>query len=142
MSIYTFPEVKIAVFGDCGVGKTTFIDKFRKYQFSPLFNKILYKLFPYASIGTRVNAYIKEFYDCNDSIIPDVIIVIFDLTNKKSYDNIFNNWIPYLEKHYIDIPICIVGNKYDLINKSEYIFNNIYPYYEISAEQGLTNLSA
>lgn len=81
---------KIAVFGDYKVGKTTFINRFA----NTVLDKMTFQLFSWSFKPLAVQFHLKEFYDCNDPIIPDVIVIIFDLTDEKSFANVFNNWIP------------------------------------------------
>ena len=49
----------------------------------------------------------------------NAVVVVFDVTNKKSFENV-NNWICEVEKHCAEnTPCIIVGNKTDLVGKRE-----------------------
>ena len=47
------------------------------------------------------------------------IVLIFDLTNKKSFDDVKDYFIPTIQQHCReDIPVLIIGNKKDKQDKS------------------------
>ena len=135
--------MKIGIVGDANTGKTSFInclvfnffDKNVSISVGPEFgtfkkNEINYELWTIKSNSD------KKFY-----MVCDIFVVLFDLTNKKSFENtVF--YIDKLKKMGIDNKkIILVGNKVDLISEKTFISNsdlqfliNFYnlSYYQIS----------
>ena len=44
----------------------------------------------------------------------DVLCLCFDITNRRSFDNIKTHWMPEFNQYCPDVPIILVGNKIDL----------------------------
>ena len=152
-------EFKIILIGSVSVGKTSIFNKFTTGKFSTLYNstitaeckskflkvnKNLYaKLVIWDTCGSEnFRSVTKQYYRGADGAI-----VIFDLTDQNSFNDL-KKWIKdiknYGEK---DIQILIVGNKLDLFNQrkvtqsqaNNFCKENNYKYIESSAKDG-TNL--
>ena len=63
----------------------------------------------------------------------DYALIVFDLTNKSSFDNSLM-WIEELKKNSNNANIILLGNKKDLIEKSFTSEINFITYLEISAK--------
>jgi len=146
---------KICVFGDSGVGKTTFINRFVTNRF-------------YDDIKSTLGAaiHVKRFELENGKITLQVWdfggedrfkflirsyaqgssggIFMFDLTNYNSLINIIN-WLPEFRKFSNNIPILMVGSKLDLeelriCKKDEALdlmeLNELQKYFECSSRTG------
>ena len=133
-------KIKIILVGDSGVGKTTII----KQYISKMFCKTTL-----STIGSEYN--IKEIEINNEKIIlqiwdtpgqvrlrtmtknfiqnSDIAIIVCDITNKESFDNL-NEWFNTFNNT-IDINNIIIGiaaNKSDLFEKEEVDLKDIYDY--------------
>lgn len=150
-----FINLKIIFVGDVSVGKTSVIERYINNNF-----KDDYTCTIQAEQKTKI---INE--DSNTSIRMDIwdtagqekfrsltrqyyrdsqgAIIVFDITKKRTFDNL-QTWIDDIEDYSDkDIPIIIVGNKSDLIDEREVSENNIneflndkYTYFEVSAKYG------
>ena len=152
-------EFKIILIGNVSVGKTSIFNKFTTGDFSKIYkstiaaefkskllkvNKNLWaKLVIWDTCGTEnYRSLTRQYYRGADGAI-----VIFDLTDQSSFNDL-KKWIKdiknYGEK---DIQIIIVGNKLDLFNQrkvtqsqaNNFCNENKYKYIEASAKDG-TNL--
>ena len=120
---------KIVVVGDWGVGKTTSITKFVKDIFKadyvPTLGVHITKKSIYLN-GDNVDLMIwdlagqdrfsmvrQRFYDETDGIF-----IVYDTTRRSSLENV-KNWYNEVQKYTKAIPILLVGNKIDLIDKRE-----------------------
>ena len=152
-------EFKIILIGNASVGKTSIFNKFTTGDFSKIYkstiaaefkskllkvNKNLWaKLVIWDTCGTEnYRSLTRQYYRGADGAI-----VIFDLTDQSSFNDL-KKWIKdiknYGEK---DIQIIVVGNKLDLFNQrkvtqsqaNNFCNENKYKYIEASAKDG-TNL--
>ena len=152
-------EFKIILIGNASVGKTSIFNKFTTGDFSKIYkstiaaefkskllkvNKNLWaKLVIWDTCGTEnYRSLTRQYYRGADGAI-----VIFDLTDQSSFNDL-KKWIKdiknYGEK---DIQIIVVGNKLDLFNQrkvtqsqaNNFCNENKYKYIESSAKDG-TNL--
>lgn len=146
---------KVIMLGTVSVGKTSIIGRYIENSF-----REDYKCTIQAEQRTKtINI------DSNTSIILDIFdtagqeryhaitrqyyhdkhgaIIVFDLTNQKSFEKI-RDWINELKTFSNeDTEIIILGNKSDLVDKREIPQNDInnfikeeYPYFEVSAKNG------
>ena len=119
--------IKILIVGDPGVGKSNFIYRYTKDKFSV--NKL-------STVGFESN--IKEIEIAEKKVIVQLwdsagqekyksitknlftrvqgIIILYDITNKKSFTNI-QNWIKLIKETNDSIPYVLAGNKCDLTNQ-------------------------
>ena len=116
--------IKLLIVGDTGVGKSNFIYRYIKEQFSD--NSL-------SSVGFESNS--KEIEITDKKVIVQLwdsageekfksitknlfsrvqgIIIVYDITNKQSFLNI-PNWIKLIKEENDNIPYTLVGNKCDL----------------------------
>ena len=129
----TNKNIKIILLGDEKVGKTSLFDKFIKGTFPSTytmskkiqFNKANRNMLTGESIylnlwDTPGNEEKHKFYK-TIYIKTSSIILLFDITNITSLDNIFKKWIPNFFKFLSikpeeNFPIIILGNFSDLTN--------------------------
>ena len=119
--------IKILIVGDPGVGKSNFIYRYTKDKFSV--NKL-------STVGFESN--IKEIEIAEKKVIVQLwdsagqekyksitknlftrvqgIIILYDITNKKSFTNL-QNWIKLIKETNENIPYVLAGNKCDLTNQ-------------------------
>ena len=146
---------KVCVFGDSGVGKTTFINRFLTNRFyddikSTLGAAIHIKFFELENGKITLQVWDFGGEDKFKFLINAFAqgssggIFMFDLTNYASLMNI-NNWLSEYRKSSNDVPIFMVGSKLDLedlriCEKDEALhlmeLNNLYSYYECSSKTG------
>lgn len=161
-------RIKIVIIGDGGVGKTSLIRRYLGFGFNPQYLK---------TIGANFYSKKIEYNDDRISNVPvqlvvwdlagqprfnevrgvyyrgaKAAVVVFDVTDRKSFENV-ENWVEEFWKNMDEkLPIVLVGNKIDLIGDvddyvkseealllarkfSEIIGINI-PYIETSAKIG------
>ena len=154
---------KIVIFGDAGVGKTNFINKYMDTQFEIRYiytgkikkfvkeNKIIYDFPGQVKFGNYGSDTLKNISLC---------IVMYEANNNFSYKSV-KFWIDKIKSYSNNPEIIIVCNKIDL-NKNfniltesdyscpEYIYhgskannpsNNIYEHFNISVKKNI-NLSS
>lgn len=147
-------NLKMILLGDCGVGKTSIL------------NRYIHKTFSYSEKATISEDHKTKIIDLDQesiaqlniwdtageerySVLPKqyykdshCVIIVFDLTDEKSFSNIKNKINEVDDNAPRDVVIAIVGNKSDLtgdikINKDEVDkIKEQYPYYEVSAKNG------
>ena len=129
-------NIKLILLGDEKVGKSSLFEKFINDKFSSSYNptksiqnkrqniKINGETIPFQLIDSTGNE--QWHKDFNISIYPNTnsIIILFDLTNKTTLDNVFKKWIPFffsaLKISPIDnFPVIILGNFSDLGTKKQ-----------------------
>ena len=123
--------IKVILLGESSVGKTCIMFRFIEDKFS---DRV-------ASIGTQFG---KKTIEINDEKITfaiwdtsgqekyralakqyykdaQVIIFVYDITNKKSFDNIKNYWYNETKENVEEdnVIFCLVGNKNDLYEEEE-----------------------
>ena len=154
-------EFRVVLIGSTSVGKTSIFNKFMSGDFSATYkstltvefktkylkidNDLYVKLILWDTCGSEnFRAVTKQYYRG-----ANAIILVFDLTDQNSFNDIKNIWINdvknYCEKN---IQILIVGNKLDLIEKRtvsesqviNFCRENRYKYIEASAKEGINIL--
>jgi len=146
---------KICVFGDSGVGKTTFINRLLTNKFyddikSTLGAAIHIKLFELENGKVTLQVWDFGGEDKFKFLIHSYAqgssggIFMFDLTNYESLSNIIN-WLPEFRKVSNNVPIFMVGSKLDLddkriCEKDEALdlmeLNKLQNYFECSSKTG------
>jgi small GTP-binding protein len=120
-------QMKLVVLGDARVGKTSLVNRFSKDQFDESYQPSVT-----LSISNKTLSLTEEcivdlnIWDIQGQLLQlepikqrifkeiDAVIIEFDVTNRKSFDDI-DRWVKNLKKWYAkEIPILIVGNKTDL----------------------------
>ena len=118
--------VKLIIIGDTGVGKTNFIFQFTEGKFSPLHvstvgldskSKIirLPKLKKNVKIQIWDTAGQERYMAINKNFFHKVqgIIVMYDLTNRDSFENI-KSWINLIKQATSNKTVILIANKLDL----------------------------
>jgi small GTP-binding protein len=134
--IINLPPVKITFIGDASVGKTSIVSRIVREDFSEhtsstigaAFSSIKYSLYRGGQERTYHvwdTAGQERYY----SLIPlylsgaQVIVIVYDITNRDSYTKVTSNWLPYIRKNLRlqdDEPmpmLYLIGNKIDLVDK-------------------------
>ena len=62
------------------------------------------------------------------------IIIVFDITNRKSFENIMNKWMPEVFGYARDKPLLLIGNKTDMSGNREVSFKEARNY---AVDQGM-----
>ena len=124
---------KILFLGDSGVGKSSLVIRGIKKTFDSSYNPTVgFDLLNYL---VKINEKVlklqiwdtcgqEEFSMCNQSLFKNasMAIMVYSITNKKSYDNI-KKWVSRLKTlSKEDTILFLVGNKSDLINQREVDF--------------------
>lgn len=142
--------IKLMLIGDSGVGKSSLLLKFADDTFDttgvPTVG-IDFKLRTIEINNKKIKLQLldtagqERFRTITHAHFRNAMgaILVFDVTSRKSFDNI-NFWIEYIDKSSVNkIPKIIIGNKIDL-NKREVNRNEAealgYPYFETSAKTG------
>uniref|UniRef100_A0A7S2REW9 Uncharacterized protein n=2 Tax=Mucochytrium quahogii TaxID=96639 RepID=A0A7S2REW9_9STRA len=118
---------KLVVLGDIAVGKTALIIRCQDNRFARDQKATVGVAFSQVNVALE-NAVVK--FDVWDSAGEERFrsinslyyhgsaagIIVFDVTNRKSFDSAKSYWVPHLREHGVDgIIIALVGNKCDLI---------------------------
>ena len=122
---------KVILVGDTNVGKTSIIRRYTKGQFCNI------------NLTTVANSFSNKIININDQNInlqiwdtagqeryraiseiffrnTDAIIFVYDITSKKSFDEISNFWYNYtLKDQSSDVISALAANKVDLFDKEE-----------------------
>ena len=153
-----YEEMKIILLGNSSVGKTSFIVKYIDNKFSFDYTATLgidYKLKKLKSkkgkeIRLRIfdTAGQERFKSVSVSFIKkaDGIVLIYDISNKISFEEI-GGWIESIKENgKINIPVILVGNKCDLSDDIRQISKKEgqekadefqIPFYETSCKDGI-----
>ena len=125
-------RVKVVLVGESGVGKSCIIVRFVQNKFDPntmtsSTNQMVYQtiklpddksvdIILWDTMGQEKYRSMNEIFYKN----AKVGILVYDVTDKKSFEAIKNYWYKQLkESGDKDIIICLVANKYDLYEKRE-----------------------
>ena len=136
------PNVKVALVGDSGVGKSSIIGRYVSGMFfdncqtttGPSFSKKIYEkegksicLNLWDTVGQeRFRALGKNFY--KDAYI---ICLVFDITQKQTFENIKEVWYPDIKKHGEKyIILSIIGNKCDKVEDENVDENEVTSFAE------------
>jgi small GTP-binding protein len=158
---------KICLLGDCSVGKTSLIrrfvsDKFEE-RYAPTFGTNITKktmMIPYPEFnrkveltlliwdimgnpGNKFESYIEQY----QHFVPHNryflnakgAIVVCDITRENTFKNL-KKWVQYLFGFCGQVPVLVVGNKIDMIEKKEIETSTIHDFAkEYNGESTLTS---
>ena len=119
-------NIKVAIIGSCGVGKSSIINRFIRNEFNEEIT---------STVGANYSK--KELKIDNKNVILDIwdtagqekfhsmgrhfyknshiIIIIYDMTNKNTFEDIKNHWFNDILEHADKYKVIgLVGNKFDL----------------------------
>ena len=147
--------IKLMLLGDSTVGKTSILKRYSKNQFNPNYISSIGVDFEtkYIKVGKKtINLQIwdtagqerfkviaKNYYNKSDGFI-----IVYDITNKKSFDSV-SNWVDQIKESATnDNKNIILGNKCDLENErkvSKIEGDNLAKthkgkFFEVSAQNG------
>lgn len=154
-SIKNILDIKIIILGDISVGKTSILGRYINNSFEEKYKCTIQVECKTKVIDIDLNTAVKmTIWDtCGQEkyrILTkqyyrncDGAIIVFDLTNKKTFEYV-NYWIEELRKNAPEnISILIAGNKSDLtfqkkirMEEIQKLIDNNYLYYEVSAKTG------
>ena len=123
---------KIIIIGDENVGKTNFLHRvvYRKFEKKPKATygvEFEFKTIPLPASNQRVRAQLwdtsgaKQFLSITTTHYRFAVgaILVYDITNKQSFDNL-NEWLQKIREYSDrDVKIALVGNKRDLVEKDQ-----------------------
>ncbi len=124
MSVIENEKIILSVLGNSGVGKTSFIMKFTDNTFQESYLATYGIDFKTKFVTINNNKYRVDLYDTagqerfrsisvNSIRMSDGVILIYDITNELSYENI-NEWMDNIyEIKGKDFPVILIGNKCD-----------------------------
>lgn len=146
---------KILLIGDSGVGKSSLMRKYINNEYNESYISTIGVDFSIKTLNIDNKKIKIQIWDTAGqerfkTIISSYyrgahgILVVFDITNKESFQNI-TNWLQEIEKYKKDdIEIIIIGTKNDMMYKREVDITSIsdfinkykYTYIETSAKNG------
>ena len=144
----SLPTFKIVVLGDKGVGKTSWLRRYRTAEFEKSYKPTMgveintqpvYTSGGIITFNTWDVSGQKMNVDLLDSYLVDVdaVIIMYDVTNQSSFDSVAT-YMSSVIKKYSSIPIIVLGNKVDCndrkVSSQEIRFQ---PHYEVSARTNI-----
>ena len=151
-------QLKVIVLGDSGVGKTSILNRFVKQEFSQSYRAtvgadFLFK--EYTVDGKAVSLQLwdtagqERFQSLGNAFYrgTDCCLLVFDLTNSESFDNLVQWKKEFLERsgnENTNFPVILIGNKCDLpdrkvtvANAKEWAQEEKLIYDEVSAKENI-----
>ena len=117
--------VKLALLGDSTVGKTSFLLRFSNGHLTEEENLVVFDFAERVEVDGE--SYHVNFRDINGDlearvrplVYPgtSVFLLCFDITNRASFEDIKETWIPEIHHNVPYTPFLLVGNKMDLRDK-------------------------
>ena len=125
---YQLSKQKLILIGDVAVGKTSIINSLLGQKFSDEYEPSIgvdffSKTISYKGKPIKLQIWDSAGQEKFKSLIPNyirgasLVILVYDISNKKSFDNL-NSWIEFVN-NYENAKIVICGNKIDLKEKRE-----------------------
>ena len=125
---YQINRQKIILIGDISVGKTSIINSLLGQKFNEEYEPSIgvdffSKTLKYKNKSIKLQIWDSAGQEKFKSLIPNyirgasLVILVYDISNKKSFDNL-NSWIEFVN-NYENAKIVICGNKIDLKDKRE-----------------------
>ena len=122
--------ITIMTLGKCSVGKSSFILRFTENRFENTYLTTVGLDFRFRLVNIKDIQYKVLFYDTvgqekYHSIAPNIIkkangiIIMYDITNKSTFDSIPEILKTIEEEKGKDFPMILIGNKMDLENERE-----------------------
>ena len=128
---YQINKQKLILIGDVAVGKTSIINSILGQKFNDEYEPSIgvdffSKTIKYKGKSIKLQIWDSAGQEKFKSLIPNyirgasLIILVYDITNKSSFNNL-NSWIEFIN-NYESTNIIICGNKIDLKDKREVSF--------------------
>ncbi|KAF7360442.1 Small GTPase Cdc42 [Mycena venus] len=124
-------DKKLIILGDGGVGKTSMLFTYSTKTFQ---SELQYSMFDHGFVPGKVEeeTYKLWLFDTGggedyDRLRPlsypetDVFLICFRVTQRKSFENIWDKWIPEVRHHCPDVPFLIIATQIDLRNDSSVV---------------------
>ena len=148
--------IKLVIIGDSGVGKSNFLFKFIEGQFSPLHVATVgfdykSKIVMLPNLKKKVKLQIwdtagqEKYMSINKNLFQRVqgIILMYDITEKKTFDNL-RHWMNTINQLAGEIPLILIGNKIDLVEEriipkekgEQFANDNNIKFFESSGKNG------
>ena len=121
-------SINLIVLGNSTVGKTSYLFRIKENEFRQTIPTIGYDIIS-KTIELKNGKKVKvkytdtsgqeKFHSLASNFIKktDGIILMYDITNRESFDTISNWWDDILNNKEKDFPVILVGNKCDLENE-------------------------
>ena len=124
-------NIKLAIIGSVGVGKSSIINRFIKDEFDTKINSTLGANYSKKNMiinNKNINLDIwdtagqEKFHSMGRHFYANshIIIIVYDITNRTSFEDIKTHWyndiLEYAEKYKV---LGFVGNKYDLYDNQD-----------------------
>lgn len=122
-------NIKIALVGDCGVGKSSIALRYTKNQFlnnyistggAAYSNKIIEKNGETLQLDIWDTAGQEKYRSVGKNFYKDafIILLVYDITRKETFDNLKDIWYAELTQNGEEKPLlAVVGNKIDQYEK-------------------------
>ena len=134
-------KCRLLIIGDSEVGKTSFLSCYSKGEFNLIDDKLVHVELWDTSGTEKFHSLTANFFNRAEGIM-----VMFDVTNIESYENV-RNWTESIKIHISseinNIPVIIIGNKIDIKKREikteeakKFCQELGYKYFETSAKTG------
>ena len=148
--------IKLVIIGDSGVGKSNYLVRFIEGQFNPIHESTIgfdYKskicILPKSKKKIKFQIWDtagqEKYMSLNKNLFQRVqgIILMYDITDKKSFDNL-RHWIYSINQLAGEIPYILIGNKIDLVEEriiskekgEQFANDNNIKFFESSGKSG------
>ena len=129
-------DIKMTLLGNSGVGKTGIIKRFVNETFkdnnsSTIGANSLIKIIKHKNNKYRLNIWDtagqEKYQSLSKLFYRDayIIVLVYDLTNKKSFDSLKENWYPDIKSSAENcVLLGVVGNKLDLFEEDNTVDEN------------------
>ena len=147
-------RLKVVLVGAPAVGKSWIVSQFRKEDQFPRFFTVGADFKNYEIRGESKKRYRMMLWDLNFYLHFEgsegfarnaALLVVLDITNKHSLYGILDEWMEYILSKVNHVPIIVVGNKCDCIDKREISSDRVriicdeigIQYIEVSAKENI-----